>query len=92
MSDPAVLHARAEADRARERFIGSLHALQTRLKPAALATDAWITARDAGETAASRAADAVSRRPVVAGAAAAGLAALVIRKPLARLFRGKRAK
>lgn len=86
MKDAELEKARRDAAVAREELLASVHALQARLKPATLATDAWISAKVASESAASRAADAVSRRPVAAGAAAFGLAAFVARKPLARLF------
>jgi hypothetical protein len=92
MSEAELARARADAAAARARLLTSLQALQARLKPAALASDAWESARDAGESAASRAARAVSRRPVAAGAAAVGITALLARKPLTRLVTRLRGK
>ncbi|WP_116090162.1 DUF3618 domain-containing protein [Sphingomonas crusticola] len=92
MSETDVARARADVALARERLLGSAHALQSRLKPAALASDAWESARDAGETAATRTARAIGQRPVAASAAAIGVAALIARKPLARLFARLRGK
>lgn len=85
MSDADLAQAKAEAAAARERLLGSAHQLQSRLKPAALASDAWESARDAGETAASGAVRAIGKRPVAASAVILGLTALVARKPIARL-------
>jgi hypothetical protein len=86
MSESDLARARADAALARERLLGSAQALQSRLKPAALASDAWDSARDAGETVATNAVRAIGKRPVAASAAAIGLAALVARKPIARLI------
>ena len=86
MSEADLARAKAEAALARERLLNSAHELQARLKPAALASDAWETARDAGEAAATGAVRAASRRPVAASAAMIGVAALVARKPLMRLI------
>ncbi|HWI85867.1 MAG TPA: hypothetical protein VNT42_06020 [Sphingomonas sp.] len=86
MSDADLVRAKADAAAARERLLGSAQALQSRLKPAALASDAWESARDASEAAATGAARAIGKRPFAASAAVIGLAALVARKPIARLF------
>ncbi len=87
MSDERdLIKARAEAATAREKLLGTAQALQARLKPASLASDAWETVRDKGEIVAEGAVRAVSKRPAVASAAALGLVALLARKPIARLF------
>jgi hypothetical protein len=87
MSDERDLaHARAEAAEARERLLGTAQVVQARLKPAALANDAWDTVRDKSEVVAEGAVRAVAKRPAVASVAVLGLAALVARKPIARLF------
>ncbi len=87
MSDERdLIRARAEAATAREKLLGTAQALQARLKPAALASDAWETVRDKSEIVAGGAVRAVSKRPAVASAAALGLVALLARKPIARLF------
>ena len=92
MSDPDLARAKADAALAREHLLESAHALQARLKPAALAVDAWESARNAGESVASNAARVVGKRPVAASAAAIGLAALIARKPIARLIARLRGK
>lgn len=92
MSEADLARARADVALARERLLGSTHALQSRLKPAALANDAWESARDAGESAATGAARAIGNRPVAASAAAIGVAALIARKPIARLIARLRGK
>jgi hypothetical protein len=92
MSEADVARARAEVAAARERLLGSAHALQARLKPSVLANDAWESARDAGESAANGAARAISKRPIAASAAAIGVTALLARKPIARLIARLRGK
>ena len=92
MSEADIARARADVAAAREQLLGSAHALQSRLKPATLANDAWESARDVGETAAGGAARAISQRPGTATAAAFGIAALLARKPIARLFARLRGK
>jgi len=86
MSEADINRAKAEAAAAKERLLNSAQALQARLKPASLASDAWDKTREASESAASSAARAISNRPVAASAAAIGVAALVARKPIARLI------
>jgi hypothetical protein len=87
MSDERdLVRARAEAAEARERLLGTAQVVQARLKPAALANDAWDTVRDKSEVVAEGAVRAVAKRPAVASVAVLGLAALVARKPIARLF------
>jgi hypothetical protein len=87
MSDERTLaQARADAASAREQLLGAAQAVQARLKPAALASDAWETVRDKSEGVAEGAARAVAKRPAVASAAALGLFAILARKPIARLF------
>jgi hypothetical protein len=87
MSDAKDLaRARADAANARERLLGAAQAVQARLKPASLASDAWETVRDKSEVVAEGAARAVAKRPAIASAAALGVVALLARKPIARLF------
>ena len=92
MSEADLARARADVAAAREQLLGSAHALQSRLKPAALANDAWESARNAGETAATGAVRVIGQRPVAASAAAIGIAALLARKPIARLIARLRGK
>ncbi len=92
MSEADLARARADAAAAKERLLRSAHALQARLKPSVLANDAWDSARDAGETAASNAARAAARRPIATSVAAVGVAAFLARKPIARLVSRLRGK
>lgn len=84
--DQDLARARADAVDARERLLGAAHAVQARLKPASLASDAWETMRDKSEVVAEGAVRAVAKRPAVASVAALGLVAVLARKPIARLF------
>ncbi len=81
-----LARARADAAQARERLLGAAQAVQARLKPAALANDAWETVRDKSEVLAEGAVRAVAKRPVAASAAALGIVAVLARKPIAQLF------
>lgn len=92
MSEADLIRARADAAAARERLLNSAQALQARLKPSVLASDAWEKTRDASEAAATNAAQAIGKRPVIASAAVMGVAALVARKPIARLIARLRGK
>ena len=87
MSDEKDLaKARAEAAIARERLLGTAHALQARLSPSSLASNAWESVRDHGEAAAQGAVEVARKRPAAAVAAALGVVALLARKPIVRLF------
>jgi hypothetical protein len=87
--DPAEQIRAAEQREAlaRQRLTGTLHELQARLNPKALAREGARKVADAGQTAASKGADAARRNPApVAGAAAVGVLFLA-RKRIAGLFR-----
>ncbi|UAK23883.1 DUF3618 domain-containing protein [Sphingomonas nostoxanthinifaciens] len=86
MSGQDLDKARAEANAARERLLGSAHALQTRLAPSVLAERAWGGVREGGEAAASKALGAVRARPVAASAIGIATIAFLARRPLARLI------
>ena len=86
MSEADIARAQERVNAAREKLLGSTHALQERLKPSVLADDAWKVARDKGQEVAADAVRAVKERPVISSAAAIGLAAFVARKPIAKLF------
>jgi hypothetical protein len=92
MSEADIARAEANVAAAREKLLGSTQSLQARLKPAVLANDVWEAARDKGEEVAGDAVRAVKQRPVVASAAAIGVAALVARKPIWRLIARLRGK
>ena len=82
---------RREAE-ARERLTETLHELQAKLNPKALAREGARKMADAGQSAASKGADAARRNPApVAGAAAVGVLFLA-RKRIAGLFRRRKKK
>jgi hypothetical protein len=85
VSERDLANAKLEVVAARERMLESVHALQARLAPASLAGDAWDDIREKGGEVAGRIGRAAARRPVATGAAVAGVAALLARKPLWRL-------
>ena len=93
MSDPVIRLAEAEAAAvmARERLHITMTALQARLEPKRLARDTVADLREAGDVAASRAADAAGRNPgPLAGlVAVAGL--FLARHRIVALVRGRRA-
>ena len=87
MSDEKdLIKARGDAATARERLLGDAHALQARLRPTSLASNAWESVRDRSEAAAQGAVEVARRRPAAAMAAAIGVAALLARKPIGRLI------
>jgi len=92
MSEADVARAKEQVNAARERLLGSTHALQARLTPKVLADDAWKAAREKGQEVAAEAVRQVKKRPVVSSAAAAGLLAFVARRPILRLFSMMRRK
>lgn len=93
MSDSVRLEAAAiEAQAARARLMETMHELQARLDPPRLIDEAVTTAKSGALGLVEQARDAAFRRPGVAFAIGAGAALLVLRRPLRRLFRRKRAK
>ncbi len=95
---PALLTAKAEAERSKTRFMATLGEVQDRLAPATIARNAWDGVRDKSEEVAEqtlvlargKAEEAIEfsrEKPAVAGTIAGVLAAYAIRKPLARGFR-----
>ena len=85
--------ARYDAEQAKKRLASTLGALQYRLKPATLATNAWEGVRDKGSDMADGALQVVKERPVAASGALAGLLVFLARGPLmrgvSRIFSGK---
>ena len=92
MSEADVARAEAEVAATRERLLATTHALQARLSPAVLANEAWEATREKSAEVATGAVRAIGKRPVAASAAAIGVAALVARKPIARLIARLRGK
>lgn len=81
--------AKAEADssEARRQLASTVVALQSRLKPSALARDAVEELKEVGGEMARSGIEAVKRNPLPAVGITALLTAFIARKPLARLFR-----
>ena len=91
--DPAIVAARAEAERARARFTGTARELQARVNPGTLARGAWDTAKIKGADLAEEAVDAVRSRPVIATTVVAAIVLFLGREQLiglaGRLTEGK---
>lgn len=85
--DKDLIKARADAATARERLLGDAHALQARLSPSSIASNAWESVRDRGEAAANGAVEVARKRPAAVAGAAIGVVALLARKPIGRLIR-----
>ena len=79
---PAVLAARAEAERARQQLVGAFDELQHQFAPHTLMREAWESARDKGADLAESAVDAVRKRPVAATGVVAAIALFLAREPL----------
>lgn len=91
-ADPAadIRDAERREALARERLTDTLHELQAKLNPKALAREGARKVAGAGQSAARNGADAARRNPApVAGAAAVGVLFLA-RKRIAGLFRRKK--
>lgn len=82
-----IEQAKREAHQARARLDSTLAALQARLDPATLASDAWTGVRDKSNDLADGALDAVKQRPAVAAGVVAATLAFLARRPLYRLAR-----
>jgi hypothetical protein len=82
MNDEQVRAAEFEVDRARSKLMATLNELSRQFEPHRLMQEAWDKAKDKGAALAEDAVDAVSRRPVAAGAVVAGLIAFFAREPL----------
>ena len=79
---PEVTAARIEVERARAQLIQTAHDLQARLKPKALAQNAWEGAKIKGADLAEDAVDAVRKRPLAATGVVAAIALFLAREPL----------
>lgn len=85
--DDELVKAEANSVDARRQLAQTVVALQSRLKPSALARDAVEELKEAGGEMARSGIDAVKRNPLPAVGVVALLTAFVARKPLARLLR-----
>lgn len=79
---PSVLAARADAEIARQRLVGSFDDLQQQFAPHTLVREAWESAREKGADLAESAVDAVRKRPVAATSVVAAIALFLAREPL----------
>ena len=87
MIDDELVRAEANSVEARQQLARTVVALQSRLKPSALARDAVEELQAVGGEMARSGIDAVKRNPLPTVGVVALLTAFVARKPLARLFR-----
>lgn len=96
MTDERVKAAEFEVDRARARLLTSLNDMSRQFEPHRLVQGVWEKAKDKGADLAEDAVDAVSRRPVAAGAVVAGIIAFLARDSLisaaGKLVKGTRGK
>ena len=84
MSAKDLEQAKREVTMARARLDSSLVALQARLRPGNLATEAWGGVKDKSEELAEGALDAVKKRPAAVSLAVGALALFLAREPLKR--------
>ncbi|WP_380879160.1 hypothetical protein ACFB49_20700 [Sphingomonas sp. DBB INV C78] len=84
-ADPAeIAIARANADAARARLMGTLGQIQSRLAPRNLAEDAWEKVRDHGGELAGKALQGAKEKPVRTAAIIGAVALFFARKPIIR--------
>lgn len=81
--------AEVQAADSRQRLAQTAVALQSRLKPGALARDAIDELKEIGGDIARAGADTIKRNPVSAMGIVAAITAFLVRKPILRLFRKK---
>jgi ElaB/YqjD/DUF883 family membrane-anchored ribosome-binding protein len=88
-----IERAKAEAELARNRLSSTLGALQYRLRPGNLASDAWTGVKGKSGEMADDALQAVKDRPVAASGILAAIALFLARDPIrstvSGFFRGK---
>lgn len=80
--NPRLEQAKMRRERAQLRLAGTLGALQQRLKPTALAEQAWSGVRDKSSELADDAIQAVKARPVAASGLIAAFALYLAREPI----------
>lgn len=74
--------AKMEAERARKQLGTTMTSLQQRLKPGALADQAWTGVKDKGSELADGAVEAVKARPAAAAGAVAAIFLFLARRPI----------
>ncbi|HET9428554.1 MAG TPA: DUF3618 domain-containing protein [Allosphingosinicella sp.] len=85
MTTKDLEQAKRNAILARARLDSSVGALQLRLRPGNLATEAWDGVKDKSETLAEGALDAVKKRPAAVSLAIGAFALFLAREPLKRV-------
>jgi hypothetical protein len=85
--DDELVKAEANSVDARRQLAQTVVALQSRLKPSALARDAVEELKEVGGEMARSGIESVKRNPLPAVGVVALLTAFIARKPLARLLR-----
>ncbi|HWH22794.1 MAG TPA: DUF3618 domain-containing protein [Allosphingosinicella sp.] len=85
--------AKLEAELAKKRLTATMSTLQERLRPGALANEAWTGVREKGGEIADNTMQKVKDRPAAAGGVLAALLVYLARDPLwaavTKLFRGQ---
>ncbi|MDB5681503.1 MAG: hypothetical protein JWO16_1308 [Sphingomonas bacterium] len=84
--DNELAKAEAQSAESRQQLANTVVALQSRLKPSALARDAVEELKEVGGAVAKSGIDAVKRNPLPAIGVAAAVTAFLARKPIFRLF------
>jgi len=87
--DDELARAQDSADAARRHLAQTMVALQSRLKPSALARDAVEELKEAAGDLTRVGLDTARRKPVATIGAVAAIGAFIARKPLLRLLRRK---
>jgi hypothetical protein len=83
-----IEQAQIDAIRARRRFASTLGALQYRLRPGTIATDAWEGVREKSGELADEALQKVKARPVAVSGAIAAFILYLAREPILRSVSG----
>ena len=89
LNDDELAKAEAGSADARQQLAKTVVALQSRLKPSALAREAMEDLKEAADEVIRQGADTIRRNPVQTIGIVAALTAFIARKPLARLLRRK---
>lgn len=84
LSTDRIERARLESERARKRLASTMGALQQRLRPATLMTNAWEGVREKGEALAEDAVQAVKDRPIAFSGIGAAILIFFAREPVRR--------
>lgn len=81
-----LARAKTEAEIAKKRLTSTMNELQQRLRPSALASDAWSGVKDRGGELADTTIQAVKDRPAAASGIAAAVIIFLARNPLGSLI------